>query len=910
LIQDGQSTQAEIVSLQGNVKALQNAPLIGILGPDARQQIADIIMASKNASKKVRETRVLEGLRFDMVNERFNEVVAAHEKTLRWVFDSHGSRINDTHKRSAKKAFISWLRHGNGIFHISGKPGSGKSTLMKYVCCNEATKTHLKEWAGANKSLAIGKFFFWRPGTTLQKSIRGLIRSLLFSVLSDCPDLIPLACPKQWDAASTHTSIISDADSEIRAAFNELIGQDAVYAHHKFAFFIDGLDEFDGNHGDLIRQLKNWTLLRPDDVKLCVSSREEIIFQESFSDYPSFRLHEITREDILGLVQESLASYQLYPQIWEGETTGDRDSFEEGIVDKSDGVFLWVSLIFKVIEDGLFSGDQLPQLREKIDSLPTELEDLFWHLFNSIHKSDRKEAYLMLKVALQASLRWPLLRYCFIEDYLKDPEFAYGHIQPLTSTLLIHGLQRAKRKVYGKCRGLLEIHTAPYDSNLFDYNAVDWSYSSHSSNEQDSDRDGCDGRDSDGGDWGGYDSATFAAQREWLTSFESCVKFTHRSIIEFLKGDKVRAAFEAVLGEFDLTDVLCQTFLAHTKVMRMPNLYYGRPIIARDSPPAVRSYIETNLSPSLEFDLCTIFAEFVSFRDGHDPLRLCGFLDNLLESVPSVKGSIVIGGSITFYSGSMERGREIFTSHTPVRIVVLAALYGIYEYVLRDVPGTRSIISKNFWPQHLTPLTARTAASFDYKTALGLMRIFELLEISPDLPAGPANIPPWHNAILEVLINGQFNYLHWALPFFVTCLLRGGDPRFYLRVELSAPGEKYAPVSLFCGEKRRPRRISGKRTYQPCILLTRPLKRFLLQHGREISLRCLFGIWFPRHAKIFQEMIDWIEERGPELSAEQMQELHDTFELATRPLRLADPQQIDLNIHRVEPVIMNISFGQ
>jgi hypothetical protein len=55
-------------------------------------------------------------------------------------------------------------------------------------------------------------------------------------------------------------------------------------------------------------------------------------------------------------------------------------------------------------------------------------------------------------------------------------------------------------------------------------------------------------------------------------------------------------------------------------------------------------------------------------------------------------------------------------------------------------------------------------------------------------------------------------------------------------------------------------------------------------------------------------MIDWIEKRGPELSPEQLQELHDTFELATRPLRLADPQQIELNIHRVAPVIMNIDL--
>jgi hypothetical protein len=253
-------------------------------------------------------------------------------------------------------------------------------------------------------------------------------------------------------------------------------------------------------------------------------------------------------------------------------------------------------------------------------------------------------------------------------------------------------------------------------------------------------------------------------------------------------------------------------------------------------------YIETSLSPCLEFDLCTIFAEFVSLRDGHDPLQLCEFLDYLLESVPSVKGSFAIGESVTDDTESMGGGLETFTNCTPVRIVVLGALYEVYEYVLRDVPGTRSIISKDFGAQHLTRLIASTAASSDYKTGLGLVRLFELLEISPNLPAIPANIASWHNAILIVLISGQFNYLHWALPFFVTCLLRGGDPRFYICVEESAPGEKYVPVSLFYGKERRHRRISRTRGYQHRILWTRPLERFLSQHGRDISVRCLIGI--------------------------------------------------------------------
>ncbi|KAJ0299633.1 hypothetical protein COL922a_013948, partial [Colletotrichum nupharicola] len=70
LVQYGQSTQPEMVSLQDNIKALQTAVQAGVIGPDARQQLENFITAVGNASKKVRETTVLQALRSDMANER------------------------------------------------------------------------------------------------------------------------------------------------------------------------------------------------------------------------------------------------------------------------------------------------------------------------------------------------------------------------------------------------------------------------------------------------------------------------------------------------------------------------------------------------------------------------------------------------------------------------------------------------------------------------------------------------------------------------------------------------------------------------------------------------------------------------------------------------------------------------
>jgi ABC-type molybdenum transport system ATPase subunit/photorepair protein PhrA len=54
----------------------------------------------------------------------------------------------DEAKASARELLLNWMSSRAGIFHISGKLGSGKSTLMKYLCDHDRTKSLLKEWAG------------------------------------------------------------------------------------------------------------------------------------------------------------------------------------------------------------------------------------------------------------------------------------------------------------------------------------------------------------------------------------------------------------------------------------------------------------------------------------------------------------------------------------------------------------------------------------------------------------------------------------------------------------------------------------------------------------------------------------------------------------------------------------------
>jgi ABC-type molybdenum transport system ATPase subunit/photorepair protein PhrA len=71
-----------------------------------------------------------------------------------WVFED---KVTDNGPNPCE-SFGNWLSSGNGIFHIAGKLGSGKSTLMKFLCDHQKTKTELQKWAGMSyaRTLASG----------------------------------------------------------------------------------------------------------------------------------------------------------------------------------------------------------------------------------------------------------------------------------------------------------------------------------------------------------------------------------------------------------------------------------------------------------------------------------------------------------------------------------------------------------------------------------------------------------------------------------------------------------------------------------------------------------------------------------------------------------------------------------
>lgn len=126
------------------------------------------------------------------MNDRYDRVEDAYAETFDWIFrkpNPHTQPWND---------FSEWLSYGDGICWINGKAGSGKSTLMRYIYEDPRTPALLLHWVCPSITLLTIGFFFWKSGVSEQASQLGLLRSLLYAILSQKRDAMKTIFPKEW----------------------------------------------------------------------------------------------------------------------------------------------------------------------------------------------------------------------------------------------------------------------------------------------------------------------------------------------------------------------------------------------------------------------------------------------------------------------------------------------------------------------------------------------------------------------------------------------------------------------------------------------------------------------------------------------------------------------------------------
>jgi hypothetical protein len=396
---------------------------------------------------RVRESEIaismilLDSTCFDQMKFRHAKIPDVHPQTFDWVF-------------AAK--FKSWAESPDPIFWISGKPGSGKSTLMKHIVDNDRTPTMLAEWSGMH-NLAIASYFFWVNGTAIQRSQEGLLRALLYDVLCQSPSMIKHAFPEAWMAVRDRlTSSIEWrappwTREDLLNAFNRLSTLDNMDT--KLCIFIDGLDEYDGDHEDLIQTVQH---LKKLGVKLCIASRPWNVFEDAFGSDIEKKIYmqELNMPDMKRFVKDRLRSHPNFRRLTDHQAS----EITTEIVDKSQGVFLWVYLVVRSLLEGLRNQDSLKLLRKRLRAFPSDLDEFFRHMFQSLDPIYRTHLSHMFQIALTAARPLSPIAYWFLDRIEDDPNMDLDMpVQPHSRQDAADKIREVTVRVNGRSKGLLEV---------------------------------------------------------------------------------------------------------------------------------------------------------------------------------------------------------------------------------------------------------------------------------------------------------------------------------------------------------------------------------------------------------------------------------------------------------------------
>ncbi|KAF4866652.1 Vegetative incompatibility protein HET-E-1 [Colletotrichum siamense] len=365
--------------------------LLSAITPNAVSSLENPKDIAEKLKQQLDERRpeLIESLLFDRIDARHAAIQTEHPQTCDWLLHDELYRKWVTPSSAA---------HRSGFLWISGKPGAGKSTVMKFIF-KSASEVH-------GDSVAITSFFFNARGSALEKSTFGLYRSLLHQLLRRFPDLEHLL---------DDTSLIPNLSPERRSfptidVVRDLLRK-AIKAlrHRQWICFVDALDECnEAQVREMVVYFEGlWDHAAENKIglKVCFSSRH----------YPHIEVRhglKLVLETQPGHRQD-LEKY-IHSHLRADDTGPHLDNIRSQILDKAGGVFMWVVLVVATLNKEFARGyGRMRIVQKRLNDIPTELSDLFKDILT--RDNDNMEDLLLC-------IQWVL----FSESPLRPEEFYFA----------------------------------------------------------------------------------------------------------------------------------------------------------------------------------------------------------------------------------------------------------------------------------------------------------------------------------------------------------------------------------------------------------------------------------------------------------------------------------------------------
>ncbi|KAK5075456.1 hypothetical protein LTS08_001479 [Lithohypha guttulata] len=345
-------------------------------------------------------------------------------------------------------------------YWINGKAGSGKSTLLYFLIRHERLADYLRTWSGTGR-LTLAHFFSWSLGSALQNTEMGLLQSLLYQVLAEDESLVHQVFPELWHDIDPlqPPKLESLSLIEVKRALKRLL--DVSAGRRCFCFFVDGIDEFNGDYNSIIDLL---LAFEAPDLKFVLASRPVDVCLDRFAHLPQLRLQDLTAGDIEIYIDERLSSKYEMSDLMRDEPEAAVELVHE-LKDRASGVFLWIKLVVTSLLDGLKKGDDVADLKIRPRALPPDLKDLFASMLGKMEAGYQKQAAVLFRLVRTASL--------LLDGRGMPTQFLAVASRDFQSVLnrrpiafetdkIVAWCKYVERRLRSRCCGLVEIHESSY----------------------------------------------------------------------------------------------------------------------------------------------------------------------------------------------------------------------------------------------------------------------------------------------------------------------------------------------------------------------------------------------------------------------------------------------------------------
>ncbi len=269
----------------------------------------------------------------------------------------------------------------SSAFWLMGKPGSGKSTVMKHAV------QQCLEREGDGK-VVVASFFIDGRGTDLNKTTKGLFRSLIHQLIEKIPSVRAEVAKFYGNKVQTlgpQGGKWEWQPGEVRQWLRKVIDEFATA--YTIYIYIDALDEAVDARKEQIDTLfhdlcsgtsgSESKSKSGSELKLCVSCRH----------FPSF---DRGKAQYLVTEQENSADIRKYIALsLQNFSRQDRPTIEDKLTEKASGMFQWVALVAPEVKRLNSAGHSTRKILATIDQYPQELNDVYERILSQIDTGDK-----------------------------------------------------------------------------------------------------------------------------------------------------------------------------------------------------------------------------------------------------------------------------------------------------------------------------------------------------------------------------------------------------------------------------------------------------------------------------------------------------------------------------------------